>query len=359
MAELTHTRSSRTVILINTIVIGLLAGLVGLVTGDLWPWLFGGVVAGLAIGWGVEAVCRRWPPHPRLYRLRLLGLIFIELLVIVYIGIPVYYGYANDHPVRFPITITPAELNLSYEDVELTANDGVVLKGWYVPPKNGAVIIALHGFNGNRTHVLNHAAALIEHGYGVLMFDMRAHGESGGEHFGAGWTSDRDVVAAVDYLRQRADVQPDRIGGLGLSSGAQVLLYGALRTESLRALWLDGTGVSRYEDFADPFIPDVEGLWFMSPMVWMSDRMVELFCGCAANVPFKEAVTQIAPRPMMFVAAGQAPYEISLARRYAANARGSAGVWELLDAAHIGGLFSYPTEYARRMIEFFDRTLLP
>jgi hypothetical protein len=97
----------------------------------------------------------------------------------------------------------------------------------------------------------------------------------------------------------------------------------------------------------------------MSPMVWMSDRMVELFCGCAANMPFKEAVTQIAPRPMMFIAAEQAPYEISLARRYAANARSSAEVWELPDATHTGGLFSHTVEYKQRMIEFFDRTLLP
>ncbi len=113
MAVRTHRPSSRGVILINTVIIGLLASLIGLVTSDPWPWLIGGALIGLALSWGFEILCRRWPPDSRRYRHRLLILIVIELLVIVYLGIPIYYGYGNDHPVRFPITVTPANVNLT------------------------------------------------------------------------------------------------------------------------------------------------------------------------------------------------------------------------------------------------------
>ena len=79
----------------------------------------------------------------------------------------------------------------------LTTDDHLKLAAWYVPSHNRAAIIAVHGFNGNQTHTLIHTQALAEHGYGVLMLDMRAYGESGGELFAASWNSDRDVMAAV------------------------------------------------------------------------------------------------------------------------------------------------------------------
>jgi pimeloyl-ACP methyl ester carboxylesterase len=238
----------------------------------------------------------------------------------------------------------------------LTTSDGVTLKGWYAPSRNGAAVIAVHGYYGNRSHVAYHAKALIDHGYGVLLFDLRAHGESGGDQF-LMWSTGRDVQAAADYLKTRSDVQPDRIGALGLSAGAHAVLYSAAAAPDLRALILDGTGGSTADDFLNPLIPDVQGLWFMTPAVWMDDRAMELFTGQAAPPPFKELVKRIVPRPMLFISAGQAEYETSLAQRYVENAGPTAEAWNLPDVGHVGGMLARPEEYTQKMLNFFDRTL--
>ena len=62
---------------------------------------------------------------------------------------------------------------------------------------------------------------LARHGYGVLLFDRRGEGESEGDPNTLGSAGARDLEAALAFLRGRPDVDPDRIGGLGLRSGAR------------------------------------------------------------------------------------------------------------------------------------------
>ena len=68
------------------------------------------------------------------------------------------------------------------ENVEIVAKDGIVLKAWYARPRkaNGGDVLMLHGVADNREGVAGFAAPFLNHGYGVLLPDSRAHGESGG-----------------------------------------------------------------------------------------------------------------------------------------------------------------------------------
>ena len=110
-----------------------------------------------------------------------------------------------------------AELGAAYDDVEFTTSDGLKLKGWYIPSNNGAAVIAFPG----RSRTQNEAKMLASHGYGVLLFDRRGEGESEGDPNALGWQGERDIHAAVAFLHGRADVDPERIGGLGLSVGGE------------------------------------------------------------------------------------------------------------------------------------------
>ena len=175
-------------------------------------------------------------PNWRYLRNLLLAAIAM-LLVAFYLIIPAYMASRAIHPERFPIgSLTPMDVALNYEDVALTTVDGIRLSGWYVPAKNGAAVIAVHAYNGNRTGVIYHAKMLADHGYGVLLFDLRAHGESGGDVFAFGWDADKDISAALAYLQNRTDVDPNRIGALGLSIGAEVVLQAAANTDEIKAV---------------------------------------------------------------------------------------------------------------------------
>ena len=116
-----------------------------------------------------------------------------------------------------------------YEQVSFTTSDGLRLAGWYVPSRNGAAVIAFPGRNGPQAHT----RMLARHGYGVLLFDRRGQGESEGDPHAMGWEGEKDIKAGIAFLQRRPDVDPERIGGLGLSVGGELMLHAA--AESARA----------------------------------------------------------------------------------------------------------------------------
>ena len=103
--------------------------------------------------------------------------------------------------------LSPATFPLSHVDVTLRASDGVQLSGWYVPSRNGAAVVLVHGGGGDRNGVRRQALLLARHGFGVLLYDERGRGRSGGATQAMGWSWVPDVDAAVGYVaRGRACV---------------------------------------------------------------------------------------------------------------------------------------------------------
>ena len=119
---------------------------------------------------------------------------------------------------RLPITTTPAEAGLAFEDVEFTATDGLGIKGWFIPAGSAAeatpapTVLFVHGWLWNRmgnvagrvpftdadVDFLPSVQALHDAGFNVLLFDLCNHGESGSRPpitFGA-WEA-RDFLGAV------------------------------------------------------------------------------------------------------------------------------------------------------------------
>src|SRR5215813_1467388 len=93
-----------------------------------------------------------------------------------YVGVPLVRVLRVLHPPRsFPVE-TPASRGLAYEDVTFPSTDGIKLSGWYIPSHNRAAVILTHGLTSNRGGVLDQAEVLAKAGFGVLLYDLRAHG---------------------------------------------------------------------------------------------------------------------------------------------------------------------------------------
>jgi dipeptidyl aminopeptidase/acylaminoacyl peptidase len=134
----------------------------------------------------------------------------------------------------------PGALGIPRQDVTFRSADGVRLAGWYVPPHNGAAILVVHGGGANRASGGLHARMLARHGYGMLLYDERGRGESQGAPDAARWTWQDDVAGALQWLKHRPDVDPRRIGGLGMSTGAEALVQAAAQRRDLHAIVADG-----------------------------------------------------------------------------------------------------------------------
>jgi fermentation-respiration switch protein FrsA (DUF1100 family) len=121
------------------------------------------------------------------------------------------------------IVRTPAELGVAYEDLYVTAADGVRINGWFVrAAKPVGHMLFAHGNAGNIGDRLPILALLAAAGFDVLVFDYRGYGRS------AGRPSERglylDARAARHVLLERPGVDPNRIVYLGKSLGGAVLL---------------------------------------------------------------------------------------------------------------------------------------
>jgi uncharacterized protein len=114
---------------------------------------------------------------------------------------------------------TPRSYGLEYNDVRVTAEDGVRLHGWHVPGRRRVIILWSHGNAGNIAHRLDNLRLMHRRlGVGVLLFDYRGYGESAGEPSEQG--TYRDARAFRDWLRGEA---PDAaLVYFGRSLGAAV-----------------------------------------------------------------------------------------------------------------------------------------
>ena len=157
---------------------------------------------------------------------------------------------------------TPSDVGLRFEPATVPTADGADLAAWWVPSGNGAAVVLLHGAGSTRTAVLDQAAVLGSHGYGVLLLDARGHGDSGGRGMDLGWYGEHDVAAALDFLAIRPEVAADRVGVVGLSMGGEEAIgaAGEVDTERLAAQRLQEAAPDVVEVWTVPGAGHTQGL---------------------------------------------------------------------------------------------------
>lgn len=284
----------------------------------------------------------------------LLGLLMLSATGVV-IGLAWWQADAFLHPRRHLPAALPSGHGLDYRDVTFPASDGVMLRGWYLPSQNGAVVMVGHGIGGHRT--LEPAVVLARHGYGVLAFDWRAHGESDGDLCTFGWYEVRDVEGALDWLQRQPDVDPERIGMLGESMGAVTAIRAAARLDSIQAVVAD----SAYPDLKEAIHRVWRGTGLPAfPFVPLQVALGEWWTGLdlEAMQPLDD-VAAISPRPILFLAGGQDPITgPDAGQRYHAAAREPKDLWFEPDLGHVAFWQARPEEYEQRVVGFFDAALL-
>jgi dienelactone hydrolase len=282
-------------------------------------------------------------------RRALLGIagVFVGVLVAI-----AGYGYGTTHVGR--AVVPPDRLGVAHEDVTFTTADGLELEGWYIPSRNGAAVIAFPGRNGPQQK----ARMLARHGYGVLLFDRRGEGKSEGEPNAWGWGGDADVKAAIAYLQQRPDVDPDRIGGIGLSVGGEMMIETAAETDELAAVVSEGAGARSTAEDLDHDDPALGKWTFGLAMSVVKSAAVAVSANQAPPANLKELAAKV-DQPMLLIAAPNAPTGETLNRGYAKAAGASATLWEIPESRHVGGQAARPREYEQRVIGFFDEALSP
>lgn len=280
---------------------------------------------------------------------KIVALLLSSIIIIVYIIFPICMGcYAT-----FKYNSNVGEAPLGFENLDIYTSDEVLLKAWYLKPKNGAVVILIHGATSSRESIREYAKFLAENDYGVLTFDMRGHGESTGDTVNAyGWKGTKDIEAIVDYLSEH---NIDRIGGLGISLGGEILLDAIDEIPKIRAVISDGATYRSINDYIT--LQSNRSLFrsFTNRLMYYSAQVIS---GDNPPSTIYESIKNSNTVPIFLIAAGDVKKEIDYNNMYISVASEKSKLWIVPDVGHTEAYNTYPEEYKKQVLEFLDSNLM-
>jgi alpha-beta hydrolase superfamily lysophospholipase len=152
------------------------------------------------------------------------------------------------------IPLTPRDVDLKYVDMTVVS-DGIQLNGWFVQaadtPAN--TIIIIHDLNESRILYLDHMKQFHDRGLNVAVFDMRAHGSSGGTEFTPGLPAVNDVHLITDSVLAKKGTRHFVIYGSGI--GSAIALQAAVYDDRCKGLILQNP-FNTYENFIERYSRD-------------------------------------------------------------------------------------------------------
>jgi len=285
----------------------------------------------------------------------------LGLGLLLYVLMAVLQAKRSTTPQRYPLFRT-MDLGFDYEEVTFPSRDGLALSGWFVPGSmpaagsNSATVVVTHGFSRNRLSGAVAARILSQQGFAVLLYDLRGHGRSQAGISTWGWLEINDLLGAVDYLRGRTDLNPDRIGALGYSLGGQVTLRAAAQERWIKAVAAEGSTFAALSDHIISSAFSLRKLVFY-PWLWISYNYQALLTGVPQPLGVVKEMPKIAPRPLLLIAAGRGE-EYLITRRLFEVAGEPKELYHVPEAVHTECSRARPEEYARKLVEFFKGALL-
>lgn len=279
----------------------------------------------------------------------------LAALLALYIGMSVFGAVKAMEVPRLPLEGSPESVGLEYEDVSFPSReDGVLLKGWYLPSAGEPVIIIVNGGFQPRldetVDTLNLTRDLVTRDYNVLLFDLRGRGESEGD--GRSLSNiERDLGGAFDYLKSRG-YSAENIYIIGYCSGAASACIFASQ-EDFGALVLDGC----FADVYGMVVRQAQALGipaffvdFFYPGIFLAGKLIYSF----ELVNPIEVIAEV-ECPIFFI--HEENDELitlqEMEELFALAPNPENQFWEVSDALHSESYNTHPVEYIEKVDAFF------
>ncbi len=265
-------------------------------------------------------------------------------------------------PGRQPLEPPAASIAAVYEDVSFRSTDGLTLKGWWFPVAGAdRAVVVVHGRAANRVNSgfgqAKIAQFFLASRYSVLLFDLRAHGESEGVRYSLGQYEPRDVVAAIDFAQRKAGIERRRVAILGESMGGGSAIMTVKADPTVGPVITD----SAFAD-AGTVVGEVAQNYTGLPS-WFTPGIV-----LAARIFFDLDVSAIRPaevvrdhpeRAWLFI---QCEADKTVFRHHGVDLRNASAnarteLWLVPGCDHVKAFSTQTAEWQRRVLAFLDREL--
>lgn len=288
----------------------------------------------------------------KLLRIFLAGMV---ILLVLFTAASALMAYLFTRPAPGPVG-SEKDLPFAAQPVEFRTSDGLLIRGWHAPSTgDSGTVLLLHGYTGNRTHMIPRAAMLREAGYGVLLYDARGCGRSDGNLISMGYHETADLLAALRYLRERGE---KGVACIGVSQGGATI---ALAADSLKMLNVRAVICESTYDNLENAIDRRFRHYTLMPG-WLGGALMRPFgewrIGCDAGAV--SPATSIAKLEVpLYIISGDSDTRVWTedTHRLFAAARSPKYLWLIPGADH-EDLHDYaPEEYRRRVLGFLREWL--
>ena len=250
----------------------------------------------------------------------------------------------------------PSVLELKYRNVSFKSEDNLQISAWFIfGEKDRPGIVMVHGRGSTRHVALRYATSLVEHGFNLLLIDLRNHGESDDSYDSMGFHERKDIQAAVNYLQEQRQISS--IGIFGFGSGASASIMAMAENPFIQAGVFE-SGFSDFNAFWGDFRKSPSDFPVL-PLRSLTKLLFEFRSASDMSSPTPlQAIAEIAPRPV-FIIHGTNDQIISFkhAKRLYLKARKPKWIWPVLNGGH---LMAWQTDQKRaeqEIPDFFQKNL--
>jgi len=249
------------------------------------------------------------------------------------------------NPPCIPTTDVPA----GFVNVGLETPDGLSLAGWWLPPRNGKVVLLLGGLGATRDSMLPEARFLAEHGYGALTTDYR---HCAGKISTLGYREVNELKAMTSYAVQQQGV--NQLAVLGFSVGGTAGILGAAQIPEIQAVIAEGNYANLYDEMTSIQAPAFSLDWQIQQIVILE---YWLFTGIhPRDVSPLDALAEISPRPILFIHGENETQRTRGIEQFEAGGK-NALLWVVPASGHGEYRQVNPSQYERQIIQFLDQSL--
>ena len=291
------------------------------------------------------------------------------LLIVAYLCIAFFIARGLTGAERNSQEGHPRDLGLEWADVEFQGRDQEVrLDGWYLPGSGQRVqdnphVIFVHGLSSVRSggdgEALQLAGRLVAEGYNLLLFDLRGHGQSGGDQISGGYFERWDVLGAYDYLVEEKGAASGKVGLLGYSMGGVTSILAAVEEPGIAAIVAD----SPFAAATDLIVQEAARKtpfpgWLIPAFVPATSLMAKAAYGIDIGALNAEKAVMQLDYPLLIIH-GEEDKRVPIdhGERVAAAAPEGTTFWSTDAPGHVESFAEYPDEYFQRVDKYFDDRL--
>lgn len=291
------------------------------------------------------------------------------LLGIVYLATSIYVASEITKSAHQPLNRAATEVSPNYEALSFFSRvDHLRLRGWlfhispppaaglsWPPPGDRRSAILVHGHDANRVNPdwdeLGIARALLGHGLDVLVFDLRAAGESEGHRETFGTLEPRDLLGAYDFMTSRG-YRPPSMLIMGASMGGATVIESAAQLRAVAALVSD----SAYSDVRGLIVPRLHA---RLPAVFDVgiESAASLLFGLNMDLRPADAVRALPDRAFLFIDCDRDDYVApeNSQRLWQASGNPESHLLAIHCTKHLSTFKTDPNTYLAGLFAFIDR----